>query len=141
MLNSSFEISIFHLCPLFFFFFFFRSLLNLLQYCFWFRFLFFEHEACGILAAQPGTESHIHFIGKWNLSHWTTRQVSDFTSFARSMEHFLPTFHTQFLSHKALHRDLQLFLILSDTFLTSQDFNFSVICFQPMTMLDSNLIN
>ena len=33
-------------------FFFFKSLLNLLQYCF--CFMFFGPEACGILAPQPG---------------------------------------------------------------------------------------
>ena len=34
--------------------FFLKSLLNLVQYCF--CFMFFEHEACGILASQPETE-------------------------------------------------------------------------------------
>ena len=33
-----------------------KSLLNLLQYCFCFMFWFFVHEACGILAPQPGIE-------------------------------------------------------------------------------------
>ena len=33
-----------------------KSLLNLLQYCFCFMFWFFDHEACGILAPQPGIE-------------------------------------------------------------------------------------
>ena len=33
---------------------FFKSLLNLLQYCFCFMFRFFGHEACGILAPRPG---------------------------------------------------------------------------------------
>ena len=43
--------------PHFFFFFsFFKSLLNLLQYCFCFMFWFFGHEACGIFAPQPGIE-------------------------------------------------------------------------------------
>ena len=32
------------------------SLLNLLQYCFCFMFLFFGPEACGILAPQPGIQ-------------------------------------------------------------------------------------
>ena len=36
------------------FFFFFKSLLNLLQYCFCVMVWFFDHEACGILAPQPG---------------------------------------------------------------------------------------
>ena len=35
---------------------FLKSLLNLLQYCFCFMFWFFDHEACGILAPQPGIE-------------------------------------------------------------------------------------
>ena len=39
-----------------FFFFFFKSLLNLLQYCFCVMVWFFDHEACGILAPQPGIE-------------------------------------------------------------------------------------
>ena len=33
---------------------FFKSLLNLLQYCFCFMFWVFGHKACGILAFQPG---------------------------------------------------------------------------------------
>ena len=34
-----------------------KVLLNLLQYCFCsFMFWFFGHEACGILAPQPGIE-------------------------------------------------------------------------------------
>ena len=34
--------------------FLFKSLLNVLQYCFCFVFWFFSHEACGILASWPG---------------------------------------------------------------------------------------
>ena len=34
----------------------FKSLLNLLQYCFFFMFWCFGHRACGILAPQPGVE-------------------------------------------------------------------------------------
>ena len=45
---------------IFFFFFdvdhFFKSSLNLLQYFFCFMFWFFGHEACGILAPEPGIE-------------------------------------------------------------------------------------
>ena len=37
-------------------FFLFKSLLNLLQYCFCFMFWFFGHEACVILALQRGIE-------------------------------------------------------------------------------------
>ena len=33
-----------------------KFLLNLLQYCFCSVFCFFGHEACGILALQPGME-------------------------------------------------------------------------------------
>ena len=33
---------------------FLKSLLNLLQYCLCFMFLFFGHDACGILAPWPG---------------------------------------------------------------------------------------
>ena len=35
---------------------FWKSLLNLLQYCFCFMFWFFGPEACGILAPQPGIQ-------------------------------------------------------------------------------------
>ena len=48
------------LCVLFIYLFIFwcgpflKSLLNLLQYCFCSMFWFFGHEACGILAPQPG---------------------------------------------------------------------------------------
>ena len=35
---------------------FFKSLLNVLQYCFCFMFWFFGCEACGISAPQPGME-------------------------------------------------------------------------------------
>ena len=33
---------------------FFKSLLNLLQYCFFFMFCFFGQESCGILVPRPG---------------------------------------------------------------------------------------
>ena len=36
--------------------FFLKSLLNLLQYYFYFMFWFLGHKACGILASQPGIE-------------------------------------------------------------------------------------
>ena len=36
--------------------FFFKSLLSLLQHCFYFMFWFFGHEVCGILSPQPGLE-------------------------------------------------------------------------------------
>ena len=34
----------------------FKSLLNMLQYCFCFKFWFFGHEACGIMAPRPRIE-------------------------------------------------------------------------------------
>ena len=36
--------------------FFLKSLLNLLQYCFWSVFVSLASEACGILVASPGIE-------------------------------------------------------------------------------------
>ena len=41
---------------LFVYLFIFKSLLNLLQYCFCSVFWFFSHKACGILAPRPGIE-------------------------------------------------------------------------------------
>ena len=41
---------------------FLKSLLNLLQYCFCFMFWFSGHEACGILAPQPGMEPTPHAL-------------------------------------------------------------------------------
>ena len=35
---------------------FLKSLLNLLQYCFCFRFWFFGHKVCGVLTPWPGIE-------------------------------------------------------------------------------------
>ena len=35
---------------------FFKSLLNLLQYCFCFMFWLFGRETCGVLDPQPGIE-------------------------------------------------------------------------------------
>ena len=55
-------------------FFFFKSLLNLLQHCFCFMFLFFGQEACGILASRLGIEPTIPALGG-SLNHWTTRGV------------------------------------------------------------------
>ena len=52
-------------------------LLKLLQYCFCFVFWIFGHEACGILAP------HILCIGRWSLSHWTTREVPQWLNFKK----------------------------------------------------------
>ena len=41
---------------------FLKPLLNLLQYCFCFTFCFFGHEACGILAPQPGIERALEVL-------------------------------------------------------------------------------
>ena len=51
--------------------FFYKSLLNLLQYCFCFMFCFFGNEACEVLAPGPVTELRpLHWKVKPN--HWTT---------------------------------------------------------------------
>ena len=52
--NSILFYKIFLICT-----FFVQSLFNLLQYCFCFMFWFFDLEACGILAPQPGIEPAI----------------------------------------------------------------------------------
>ena len=54
---------------------FFKSLLNLLQYSFCFMFCLLGHEACGILAPQPGIEPPTPCIGRWSPNHGTTREV------------------------------------------------------------------
>ena len=53
---------------------FLKSLLNLIQYCFYFMFCLFDLEVCWILASWPGVK-HILCIGKWSLNHWTTTPV------------------------------------------------------------------
>ena len=55
---------------------FLKSLLNLLQYCIYFMFLFFGHEPRGILAAQDWNCTTC--TGRKSLNHWTTREVSHF---------------------------------------------------------------
>ena len=52
--NSILFYKIFLICTIFV-----KSLFNLLQYCFCFMFWFFDLEACGILAPQPGIEPAI----------------------------------------------------------------------------------
>ena len=49
--NNLVQVNFFFSCGIFF-----KSLLNLLQYCFCFMCWFFGHEACGILAPWPGNE-------------------------------------------------------------------------------------
>ena len=48
-----------------------KSLLNMLQCCFCFRFWFFWHVR--ILGPQPGIEPTSPVLGVWSLTHWTTR--------------------------------------------------------------------
>ena len=56
--------------------FFLKPLLNLLQYCFCFMFWFFGHEACGILAPQPGIKPTLPgWEGKVLTLYWTTREA------------------------------------------------------------------
>ena len=53
---------------------FFKSLLNLLQYCFsCLGSSFFGHEACGILASQPKIEPTAASLEDRN--HWTAWEV------------------------------------------------------------------
>ena len=54
---------------------FLKCLLNLLQYCFYFMFWFFGHEACGILSPQTRDQTHTPCIGRWSLNHRTAREV------------------------------------------------------------------
>ena len=46
----------------FFYALFWKSLLNLLQYCFCCMFWFFGHEVCGILVPQPGIRPSPHAL-------------------------------------------------------------------------------
>ena len=62
----------------------FKSLLNLLQYCFYFKFCFFFFFAAshgGILDPQPEIYQISRCVGRWSLNHWTTREVPDFFFF------------------------------------------------------------
>ena len=52
-----------------------KVLIEFVQYCFCFTFWFFGCKACGILASWLGIEPHTPCIGRWNLSHWTSREV------------------------------------------------------------------
>ena len=56
----------------FLFFHFLQSLLNVLQYCFFFMFWFW---ACEILAPQPRIKPPALCTGRQSLNHWTAREV------------------------------------------------------------------
>ena len=49
----------------------FKSLLNLLQYCFCFPFWFFGRKACGILVPDQGLNTH---PWHWKVNQWTSRE-------------------------------------------------------------------
>ena len=53
----------------------FKVLIEFVQHCFCFKFWFFGCKACGILESRLGIEPHTPCIGRWNLSHWTAREV------------------------------------------------------------------
>ena len=60
----------------------FKSLLNLLQYCLFyvcFFFFFFCYEA--YLSCPTRDRTCTPCIGRWNLNHWTTREVPNFYLF------------------------------------------------------------
>ena len=68
-----------HLFFLIFFFWcgpFSRSLLNLLQYCFCFMFLFFWPKGMWDPSSLTRDQTHTPALEAWNLNHWTTREVS-----------------------------------------------------------------
>ena len=58
--------------------FFLKSLLNLLQYCFCFKFLFLGHKTCEILTPNQGSNL-ILCNRRQNLNHWTTWEVPPLT--------------------------------------------------------------
>ena len=74
-----------------------KSLLNLLQYCFCFRFCFFVHKSCGISSPQPEikpapmtVEVEDSTTGLPGLNHWTAREISvSFSNSKTSSEHLL----------------------------------------------------
>ena len=53
----------------------FKSLLNLLQYCFCFMFLFLWPRGMWDLSSLTRDRTHSPLIGRQNLNHWTTREV------------------------------------------------------------------
>ena len=56
-------------------FFFFKSLLNLLQYCFCFMFWFFWPRGMWDLSSPNRDWTRTPCIGRWSLNHWTAREV------------------------------------------------------------------
>ena len=72
---------------------FLKSSLNLLQYCFHFTFLFFFLFFFGLwgmwdLSSLTRNRTHTPCIGRWNLNHWTTRELPH-TPFDSSSPTFL----------------------------------------------------
>ena len=53
----------------------FKSLLNLLQYCFCFRFWFFWYQAMWVLSSETRDPAHTPCNGRQRLNHWTTREA------------------------------------------------------------------
>ena len=78
-----FFVRLFHFYFLFNFYFlrffwcgpFLKSLLNLLQYCFWFMFWFFWPQGMWCLSSLTWDQTCTPCIGRWNLNHWTTGEV------------------------------------------------------------------
>ena len=54
---------------------FFKSLLNLFKYCFCFMFWFFWPRGMWDLSSLTRDWTCTSCIGRWSLSHWTTREV------------------------------------------------------------------
>ena len=94
---------------------FFKSLLNLLQYCFCFWFWFFGHEAWGSLNSPIRDRTCHPCVGRRSLNYWTTREgprerifshtdLSDDPDLAHTLSsNFQPqhgeTVHSCYLSH------------------------------------------
>ena len=122
---------------------FFKSLLNLLQYCFcfmfcfWFFFflvlfcfvLFFGRDACGILLTpRPRTETRDRTrtpcIGRRSLNHWTAREVPHLLLFKG---HFCYTLHVSVGSVEVSGNPWKLMTFaMLIAFLSSLFFNYSV---------------
>ena len=49
---------------------FLKSLLNYLQYCFWFMFWFFSSWGMWNLSSLTRAQTHTLCIGRWRLNHW-----------------------------------------------------------------------
>ena len=72
---------------------FFKSLLSLLQYCFCLMIWFFDHEAWGILALQPGNKPAALCIGRQSCNHWTVRKVPSSSIWKPSFDSVKKTHH------------------------------------------------